>query len=117
VGITAVLVFSAVISHPIDAFWPPLSDSLVTVSLSCVNAGRRVNAIGGAVNLLWTATVPRLVQFILITLCHYKNVLLSITTNIFTFDVSVSIRDLHHQKRKVSDRDRNVKGKNVGCDS
>ena len=26
---------------------------------------------------------------------YYKNILLTITTNIFTFDVSVSIRDLH----------------------
>jgi len=28
----------------------------------------------------------------------YKNILLTITTNIFTFDVSVSIRDLHQKK-------------------
>ena len=29
---------------------------------------------------------------------YYKNILLTITTNIFTFDVSVSIRDLHQKK-------------------
>ena len=50
------------------------------------------------------AIITRVMKHILRLVNYYKNILLTITTNIFTFDVWVSIRD------------RNVKGKNVGCD-
>jgi len=44
------------------------------------------------------ATFSHFMKHILRLVNYYKNILLTITTNIFTFDVSFSIRDLHQKK-------------------